>query len=90
MAVVSNVTIGSKRIDLEAFSGEVTQSELIQHTNTEHSREDGVTRTRRSTSYWNNFTVRHTQGTQHDVEVWQSIATVKRGQQVTLFWGVKT
>src|SRR5262245_55260095 len=87
MAVVSHVTIGSKKIDLEAFTGAVVQSRVLEHTT--HDTDQYGRQWRRSTSYWSNFRVRNADGKEQSVEVWQSIADVSDGQHVTLFWGVK-
>jgi hypothetical protein len=89
MAVVTSVTIGSKQIDLEAFTGSVVDSQMTSYTR-EHTqnRPDGGTSRQYSTSYWNKFRVRSAEGKEWSLEVLRTVASVTKGDQVTLFWGV--
>jgi hypothetical protein len=89
MAKAGSVTVGSKHIDLEAFTGSVVESQMTEYTSSQlQSRSDGSTYRTYSTSYWNKFTVRNAEGKEWELEVLRTVATVTRGDQVTLFWGV--
>jgi hypothetical protein len=89
MPVVNSVTIGAKTIELEAFTGEVVDSQLTEYTDSHTSTDpDGRTRRHHTTTYWNKFRVKGAEARQYDLEIRRTVATVTRGDQVTLFWGV--
>jgi hypothetical protein len=85
-----SVTVGTKHIDLEAFTGVVVESQMTEYTRESiQRRADGTGYyTQYSTSYWNKFRVRNAEGKEWELEVLRTVATVTRGDQVTLFWGM--
>jgi hypothetical protein len=89
MPVVTSVTVGSKKIDLEAFTGIVVESEMTTYTReSTQTRSDGSHYRQYSTSYWNKFRVQGAGGKEWSLEVLRTVASVTKGDQVTLFWGV--
>lgn len=89
MAKAGSVTVESKQIDLQASTGSVVDSQMTEYTSSQlQSRSDGSTYRTYSTTYWNKFRVSSAEGTQWDLEVLRTVATVTKGDQVTLFWGV--
>ncbi len=89
MAIAGSVTIGAKHIDLEAFTGIVVDSQMTSYTR-EHiqNRPNGGYSRQYTTSYWNKFTVRGADGKEWGLEVLRTVASVTKGDQVTLFWGL--
>ena len=86
MAAVGSVSIGSKKIDLHAFTGEVISSSRSSDTETTRDEDGHVTKHRRWN--YNKFVVRAPDGSTRGTEVDTRQATVTEGEQVTLFWGV--
>jgi len=85
MAAVGSVSIGSKKIDLHALTGEVISSSRSSETETTY--EDGRETKHRRWTY-NKFVVRAPDGSTQGTEVDTRQATVTEGEQVTLFGGV--
>ena len=78
-------------IDIEALTGIVIKSEMTTlHTGkAPRPVPDGSTITARSsTSYWNKFSVSGANGKEWSLEVLRTVASVTKGGQVTLFWGI--
>ena len=84
MASVGSVRIGSKNIEIRAFTGEVMDTAHTTYVNTS-TNQNGVTST--STSHWNKFLLASGTG-QHEIEVSERVISISRGQKVTGFWGV--
>jgi hypothetical protein len=84
MASVGNVRIGSKNIDIQAFTGEVMDTAHSTYVNTT-TNQNGYSTT--STSHYNKFMLSNTSGS-HSIEVSERVISVSRGQKVTGFWGV--
>ena len=89
MAAANSVTIGSTRVDLVTFTGDVISSELTEYTSSQRvTRSDGRTGWQYTTTYWTRFRVRGEGGKEWTLELLRKVVTVSVGQQVTLFWGV--
>ncbi len=86
MAAVGGVSIGSKKIDLHAFTGEVVSSTRSSVKETTRDEDGHVVKWRRWN--YNKFVVRAPDGSTRGAEVDTRQATVTEGEQVTLFWGV--
>lgn len=86
MAAAGSVSIGSKKIDLQAFTGEVISSSRSSDTETTRDEDGHVVKHRRWN--YNKFVVRAPDGMTRGTEVDTRQATVTEGEQVTLFWGV--
>ncbi len=86
MAAAGSVNIGSKKIDLHAFTGEVISSSQSSDSETSFDETGSVVKSRRWK--YNKFVVRATDGSTRGAEVDTRQATVTVGEQVTLFWGV--
>lgn len=84
MASVGNVRIGSKNIDIQAFTGEVMDTAHSTYVNTT-TNQNGYSTT--STSHYNKFLLTNGNG-QHSIEVSEKVISISRGQKVTGFWGV--
>jgi hypothetical protein len=84
MRSVGNVRIGSKSIDIQAFTGEVMDTAHTTYVETVRN-QNGVSST--STSHWNKFLLANGSG-QHSIEVSERVIHVSSGQTVTGFWGV--
>ena len=84
MATVGSVRIGSKNIDIQAFTGDVMDTAHTTYVNTT-TNQGGVTST--STSHYNKFLLSNGSG-QHAIEVSERVISISRGQKVTGFWGV--
>jgi hypothetical protein len=84
MTSVGSVRIGSKNIELRAFSGEVMDTAHTTYVNTT-TNQSGVTSS--STSHYNTFLLSNGSG-QHSIEVSERVISISRGQKVTGFWGV--
>ena len=84
MASVGNVRIGSKNIEIQAFTGEVTDTAHSTYVNTT-TNQNGYSST--STSHYNKFLLSNGNG-QHSIEVSERVINISRGQKVTGFWGV--
>jgi hypothetical protein len=84
MASVGNVRIGSKNIDIQAFTGEVMDTAHSTYVNTT-TNQNGYSTT--STSHHNKFLIANGNG-QHSIEVSERVISISRGQKVTGFWGV--
>jgi hypothetical protein len=84
MASVGNVRIGSKNIDIQAFTGEVMDTAHSTYVNTT-TNQNGVTST--STQHYNKFLLSNGSG-QHAIEVSERVISISKGQRVTGFWGV--
>ena len=81
--------IGGKQIDLEAFTGTVVESEMTWSTRETSTPARWLATTARySTSYWNKFRVQSADGKEWSLEVLRTVASVTKGDQVTLFWGL--
>lgn len=85
MAAVGSVIIGSKKIDIHSFTGNVTSSSLSSDTETTY--EDGQMTQHRKWTY-NKFVVEAPDGSTQGTEVDTRQASVTQGELVTLFWGV--
>jgi hypothetical protein len=85
MAAVGSVTIGSKKIDLHAFTGEVISSSTSSETETTLNEDGHQVKSRKWT--YNKFVLRGADGSTQGTEVDTRQATVTEGEQVTLFWG---
>jgi hypothetical protein len=84
MASVGNVRIGSKNIDIQAFTGEVTDTAHSTYVNTT-TNQNGYSTT--STSHYNKFLLSNGSGS-HSIEVSERVIDISKGQKVTGFWGV--
>jgi hypothetical protein len=84
MASVGNVRIGSKNIDIQAFTGEVMDTAHSTYVNTT-TNQNGYSST--STSHYNKFMLSNGSGS-HSIEVSERVISIARGQKVTGFWGV--
>jgi hypothetical protein len=84
MTAVGSVRIGSKSIDIQAFTGEVTDTAHSTYVNTT-TNQNGHSTT--STSHYNKFLLSNGAG-QHAIEVSERVISISRGQKVTGFWGV--
>lgn len=85
MPAVGSVSIGGKQIDLHAFTGDVV--EVSRRSDTETTYEQGQP-TKSTTWHYIKFLVRAPDGTTQQAEVDTRQATVAKGEQVTLFWGI--
>ena len=84
MASVGSVRIGTKNIDIQAFTGEVMDTAHTTYVNTT-TNQNGYSNT--TTSHYNKFVLANGNG-QHAIEVSERVISVSRGQKVTGFWGV--
>jgi hypothetical protein len=84
MASVGNVCIGSKNIDIQAFTGKVMDTAASTYVNTATNQNGDRTT---STTHYNKFLLSNRSG-QHSIEVSERVISISRGQQVTGFWGV--
>ena len=84
MASVGSVRIGSKNIEIQAFTGEVMDTAHTTYVETVRN-QNGVSST--STSHYNKFMLANGNG-QHAIEVSERVISIARGQRVTGFWGV--
>jgi hypothetical protein len=84
MASVGNVRIGTKNIDIQAFTGQVVDTAHSTYVNTT-TNQNGYSST--STSHYNKFLLANDNG-QHSIEVSERVINIARGQKVTGFWGV--
>lgn len=85
MKAVGSVSIGGKQIDIHAFTGEV--GDVSRRSETETTYERGET-TKSHTWNYIKFLVQAPDGTTQQAEVDTRQATVAKGEQVTLFWGI--
>jgi hypothetical protein len=83
MASVGNIRIGSKSIDIQAFTGEVMDTAHTTYVNTT-TNQGGHSTT--STSHYNRFLLSDGSGS-HQIEVSERVISISRGQKVTGFWG---
>lgn len=84
MASVGNVRIGSKNIDIQAFTGEVMDTAHTTYVQTVQN-QNGFSNT--STSHYNKFLLANGSA-QHSIEVSERVIGISRGQRVTGFWGI--
>lgn len=84
MASVGSVRIGTKNIDIQAFTGEVMDTAPTTYVNTT-TNQNGYSST--STSHYNKFVLANGSN-QHAIEVSERVISISRGQKVTGFWGV--
>jgi hypothetical protein len=84
MASVGSVRIGTKNIDIQAFTGEVMDTAHTTYVNTT-TNQNGYSNT--TTSHYNKFVLANGNG-QHAIEVSERVISISRGQKVTGFWGV--
>ena len=84
MASVGSVRIGSKNIDIQAFTGEVKDTAHTTYVETVRN-QNGLSST--STSHYNKFLLANG-ASQHSIEVSERVISISRGQKVTGFWGV--
>ena len=84
MASVGSVRIGTKSIDIQAFTGEVMDTAHSTYVNTT-TNQNGYSNT--TTSHYNKFVLANGNG-QHAIEVSERVISISRGQKVTGFWGV--
>ena len=85
MASVGSVRIGTKNIDIQAFTGEVMDTAHTTYVETVRN-QNGISNT--STSHYNKFLLANDHGGQHSIEVSERVISISRGQKVTGFWGV--
>jgi hypothetical protein len=84
MASVGSVRIGTRNIDIQAFTGEVMDTAHTTYVNTT-TNQNGSSNT--TTSHYNKFVLANGHG-QHAIEVSERVISISRGQKVTGFWGV--
>jgi hypothetical protein len=84
MASVGSVRIGTRNIDIQAFTGEVMDTAHTTYVNTT-TNQNGYSNT--TTSHYNKFVLANGNG-QHAIEVSERVISISRGQKVTGFWGV--
>ena len=84
MAPVGNVRIGTRNIDIQAFTGEVMDTAHTTYVDTVRN-QNGISNT--STSHYNKFVLANG-ASQHSIEVSERVISIARGQKVTGFWGV--
>jgi hypothetical protein len=84
MASVGSVRIGTKNIDIQAFTGEVMNTAHTTCVNTA-TNQNGYSNT--TTSRYNKFVLANGNG-RHAIEVSEHAIGISRGHKVTGFWGV--
>jgi hypothetical protein len=84
MASVGSVRIGTRNIDIRAFTGEVRDTAHTTYVNTT-TNQNGYGNT--TTSHYNKFVLANGTG-RHAIEVSERVIGISRGQKVTGFWGV--
>jgi hypothetical protein len=86
MASIGPVTVGSKVINLHAFSGEVVEQQKSSYTEVTN---DNNNYQRATTTHYNKLFIKNSNGEERSIEIVDAGFSARAGSKASMIWGIK-